>query len=256
MNELDMSRPGSELFPESAPQGQYNSYQDVNMDQVVMNPLDTGVKGTFDDADQGQLSDKEMNFRALREETAKFKQESEYWRGQAEAFSKMPTMQQPAATQQDAYSALDWEDPAHVRKAFEAVREDNQRIRNEFKDALSAIETKTKHQDWDNLVTQHVPQLTSQNKLFAEMIQNVSNPHEAAYLLSQLNAKATQTAPTNYPPEYANRNGNGQRAIANAQKPHSLSSVGGQGQLSAADYYASMSDEDFHKIAARNLANI
>ena len=54
MNELDMSRPGTELFPESAPM-QYNSYQDVNIDQVVDDPLNTGV--TVDAADQNTTSD-------------------------------------------------------------------------------------------------------------------------------------------------------------------------------------------------------
>jgi hypothetical protein len=103
------------------------------------------------------------------------------------------------------------------------------------------------------MVTQHVPQLTSKNPIFAEMIQNSSNPYEAAYLLAELNSKAAQTVPQYSPPM---NNGNGQRALANAQKPQTLSSVGGQGQLSSADYYASMSDEDFMKIAGRNLANI
>jgi hypothetical protein len=68
-------------------------------------------------------------------------------------------------------------------------------------------------------------------------------------LLAELNAKAS-TPPVVQQPQ------NGQRAIANAQKPQTLASVGGQGQLSAADYYASMSDEDFMKIAGRNLANV
>ncbi len=48
----------------------------------------------------------------------------------------------------------------------------------------------------------------------------------------------------------------GQRALANASKPQTLATVGGRGQLSAADYYASMSDDDFMKIAAKNMANI
>lgn len=249
MNELDMSKPGAELFPESTPM-QYNSYQDVNVGQIVDDPLNTGVNQP-DVAGQVQLSDKEMNFRALREEAAKLKEEASYWKGQAEAYSTIPTRQpEPAqSTQQDALAALDWEDSRDVRKAFDSLKGQNESLRHELKDAIKAIETKTQHQDWNNMVTQHVPQLTSQNKLFAEMIQNVSNPYEAAYLLAQLNAKAAQPAPQ---PDY----GNGQRAMTNAQKPQTLASVGGQGQLSAADYYASMNDEDFMKIAARNLANI
>ena len=251
MDELDMSRPGTELFPESAP-AQYNSYTDVNVGHVVDDPLNTGANQP-DVAGQVQLSEQQQNFRALREEVSKMKEEREYWKGQAEAYSKIPSRQPESvqATQQDALAALDWDDSRDVRKAFDAIRQENQSLRHEIKDALTAIETKTQRQDWNNMVTQHVPQLTSKNPIFAEMIQNSSNPYEAAYLLAELNSKANVPAPVNQP-----MNNHGQRALANAHKPQTLASVGGQGQLSAADYYASMSDEDFMKIAGRNLANI
>lgn len=248
MDELDMSRPGTELFPESAPQ-QHNSY----MDTSVGDPLNTGAINQPDVAGQVQLSEQQQNFRALREEVAKMQSERDYWRGQADAYSKIPTRQpeQAQEAQQDAIAALDWEDSRDVQKAFNAIRQENVRLREEIKDALTAIETKSQRQDWNKMVTQHVPQLTSTNPIFAEMIQKVSNPYEAAYLLAELNSRATTQS------QHSEiNNGHGQRAIANAQKPQTLASVGGQGQLSAADYYASMSDEDFMKIAARNLANI
>lgn len=255
MSELDMSRPGAELFPEapSAPSARYNSYTDVNVDQVVDDPLNTGANQP-DAAGQVQLSEQQQNFRALRDEVSKMKEEREYWKGQAEAYSRIPTRQPESAqeTQQDALAALDLDDSRDVKKAFDAIRHENVRLREEIADKLSAIETKSQRQDWNQMVTQHVPQLTSTNPIFAEMIQKASNPYEAAYALAQLNARATPSEPQHIP----QNNGNGQRAIANAYKPQSLASVGGQGQLSAADYYASMSDEDFNKIAARNLANI
>ena len=251
MEDIDMSRPGVELFQEQSNQAS-NSYQDVNQDQVVADPLDMGVKQSFDAADQGQMSDKEMNFRALREETSKLKQESEYWRGQAEAYSRSQKQPEPVQqTKEDVYSALDWDDSKDVRKAFETLREQNQALRYELKDAITAISTKTERQDWNNMVTKHVPELTSKNPMFAEMIQKASNPYEAAYLLAELNSKA-QTGAQQHPP----MNGNAQRAIANANKPQTIASVGGSGTLSSADYYANMSDADFIKVAERNMANI
>lgn len=251
MEELDMSRPGTELFPEApvAPSAKYNSYADEH----VGDPLNTGANQP-DVAGQVQLSEQQQNFRALREEVAKMKEEREFWKGQAEAYSKIPARQpEPVREPQaDALAALDWEDSRDVQKAFNAIRQENVRLREEIKDALIAIETKSQRQDWNKMVTQHVPQLTSTNPIFAEMIQKASNPYEAAYLLAELNARATQPVQSQQP----ENTGYGQRAIANAQKPQTLASVGGQGQLSAADYYASMSDEDFIKIASRNLANI
>lgn len=249
--DLDMSRPGSELFPEAEVAQPYNSYQDVNQDQVVNDPL-SGVTEP-DVADQGKMSQKELNFEALRGEIAKMKEEREYWRGQAEAASRQKLMPEPVeTTKQDAYAALDWDDSTHVRKAFDSLREENYQLRNEIRDALSAIETKTQRQDWNSMVKQHVPQLTSQNPIFAEMIQKASNPYEAAYLLAQLNAKAT-AAPVQMPVQ---PNANAQRAIQNSQKPQSLASVGGNSTLSAADYYAQMSDKEFMELAGRNLAGI
>lgn len=255
MEEIDMSRPGTELFPESSPQ-QYNSYMDVNVDQVVDDPLNTGVNNSGV-AGQGEMSDKEFNFRALREETAKLKEESAYWKGQAEAYSKQPTRgQEPVqSSQEDAFSALDWDDGRDVRKAVETLRTQNESLRHELKDAVTALSTKSQHQDWDNMVTKHVPELTSKNPIFAEMIRNASNPYEAAYMLAELNAKASQSAGSQQA-QVAPPSQNAQRALMNAQKPQTLSSIGGGGQLSSADYYASMSDEDFMKIASRNLANV
>ncbi len=239
MSELDMSRPGSELFPEAQPSN-YNSYQDVNTDQVVNDPLNQGV--TNDAADHA--SDKDYNFQALRGEVAKMKEEREYWRGQAEARTSQQREPEPQA---DAFAALDLEDTNDVRKAFDVIRQQNESMRSELKDAITALSTKTQHSDWNQLVTQHVPQLTQKNPIFAEMIKNASNPYEAAYLLAELNARGQ---PVQQP------SSDGQRAMNNAQKPQTLASVGGRGQLSAADYYANMSDKDFHELAAKNLANV
>lgn len=252
MEDIDMSRSGTELFPEAS-SPQFNSYTDGNLGHVVDDPLNTGANQP-DVAGQVQLSEQQQNFRALRDEVAKMKEEREYWKGQAEAYSRIPARQPESsqATQQDALAALDLDDSRDLKKAFEAIRQENVSLRNEIKDALTAIETKTQRQDWNTMVTQHVPQLTSKNPIFAEMIQKASNPYEAAYLLAELNSRANQPAPQPAP----QNPGYGQRAVQNAQKPQTLASVGGQGQLSAADYYASMSDEDFMKIAARNLANI
>lgn len=251
MNELDMSRPGSELFQEQGPT-QYNSYSDVNMNPAVEDPLNMGVKQSFQAAGEAEMSDKEMNFRALREQTAKLQSEREYWKGQAEALKTT----QPAPQREDPTSKWDeseWSDGANVRKAFETLRQENQNLQRDFQDQLAAVKTVAQHSDWNKMVTQHVPELTNKNPIFAEMINRASNPYEAAYLLAELNSKGTQPQQS---PEQYQTTVNGQRAIQNASKPASMNMLGGNGTLSSADYYASMSDEDFMKIAAKNQANI
>ncbi len=245
-----MSRPGAELFQEAGPT-QYNSYSDVNMNPVVEDPLNMGVtKQSFDAANQAQMSDKEMNFRALREETSKLQAEREYWKGQAEAFKTAQPAQPQREDPTSKWDESDWSDGGNVRKAFETLREENQRLKNEFQDQISAVKTVAQHSDWNKMVTQHVPELTNKNPIFAEMINRASNPYEAAYLLAELNSRGSQ------PQQGTQPSADGQRAIQNASKPASMNMLGGNGTLSSADYYASMSDEDFMKIAARNQASI
>lgn len=239
-----MSAPGSELFPE-AKQSNYNSYSDVDMGHAVGDPLDMGVTYQQDVASPAQ-DNKEFNFKALGNEVAKLKEEREYWKGQAEAFKTGPSLQPEKTT--DPYENLDWQDSTDVKRAFDAIRNENQSLRHEMKDAFTALNTKSSRPDWSNMVTQHVPELTSKNPIFAEMINNASNPYEAAYLLAELNSRS---APRQQPMSEDAR-----RAIANSQKPQSLASVGGHGSLSQADQYASMSDEDFMKIAGRNMGSI
>jgi hypothetical protein len=245
MNDIDMSKPGTELFPEA----QNNNSYGVNEPLAEAQPYNSGVTQQ-DVAGQQQMSDKEFNFRAMRDELAKMQGEREYYKGQVEAYKTTPSRVEPEAPKEDPFKNLDEE----VRGAFESMRQENQRLKAEFQDQLSAIQAKAQRPDWDNVVTQHVPQLTSKNPIFAEMIRNTSNPYEAAYLLAELNARAQTGAPVQQAqPPY---NPNAQRAIDNASKPQSLASVGGSGTLSNADYYASMSDKDFETLAARNLAGI
>lgn len=245
MDELDMSAPASELFPEAKSSNNYNSYSDVQQDYDVGNPLDMGVTQQQDVASPA-IDNKEYNFKALGNEVAKLKEEREYWKGQAEAFKTTPNLQQQK--QVDPYENLDWQDSTDVKKAFDAIRSENQSLRNEVQDAFKAVNTRSSRPDWSNMVTQHVPELTSKNPIFAEMINNASNPYEAAYLLAELKAGSAQREQP--------LSNDARRAIANSQKPQSLASVGGHGSLSQADQYAAMSDEDFMKVASRNMAGI
>ena len=257
-----MSRPGTELFPESSINN-YNTYSspDVNQGHAVDDPLNTGVNQQIPDAaDQGQqANEKDYNFRALTDVVANLKSEREYWKGQAEAYAKtaQPAQpsRQPETSPTEALNSIDWDDNGSVKSAFEHVVADNRRLRDEVRDSLAAVQAKAQYQDWNNMVTQNVPELTTKNPIFAEMIRNASNPYEAAYLLAELNSRAS-TQGMQQQPQAPVTHPNAQRVLDNSRKPQTLASVGGTGKLSQADYYANMSDEDFMKIAARNMANI
>lgn len=244
-NDLDLSATTTELFPELATPSQ--QHQGVRLDSVAENQQQQAVR---DFADPQPLTSQELNFKALRDEVSKAIQEREYWRGKAE---QTQSAKPPEPPKHDPLSDIDSEDWAKGKAVKEAVldlREENRKLRAEMADQLAAMQVRSQYSDWKDMVTKHVPELTSTNPIFAEMIDRSSNPYEAAYLLARLNAGGQQQ------PQQPQTNPNAQRALANSQKPASPSTVGGQATLSAADYYASMSDDDFMKMAMKNMAGI
>lgn len=246
-NDLDLSATSLDLFPELArPSEQHNAgvtYGSAAEDnyQAVQQEV----------ADLQPVSSQELNFKALRDEVAKAIQEREYWKGRAE--SAQPTQRQEQPTKPDPLNDIDIDDWAKGKAVKEAVmdlREENRRLRAEMADNMAALNARSQYSDWKEMVTQHVPELTNKNPIFAEMIDRASNPYEAAYLLAQLNAgkQQVQQKPQIHP--------DAQRAMQNSQKPRSPSTLGGKSTLSQADMYASMSDEDFMKMAYQNMAGI
>lgn len=243
-NDLDLSATSAELFPELArPSEQHNAGVELS------SAAESSQAVSQDVADlQPSVSQQELNFKALREEVSKAIQEREYWKGRAES--------QPVKEEQPRHDPLndidpeDWAKGKAVKDAFLDMREENRRLKAEIADQLAALNIRSQHSDWKEMVTQHVPELTNKNPIFAEMIDRSSNPYEAAYLLAQLNAGRQQASakPAIHP--------DAQRALQNAAKPRSPASVGGHATLSQADMYASMSDEDFMKMAYQNMAGI
>lgn len=247
--DIDLSKSSTELFPESQ-MGQ----QGVTQEQVAEAHNAMGVTEAEVAIQQQQRGSQQYNWEALRAEAAKLKEEREYWKGQAEAFDKTVASRvvQPEPQREDPYkkfAEMDWTEGDNIRNAFETLKDENARLQRSFADELRAVKTQAAHPDWNQAVTTHVPELTSKNPIFAEMIRNVSNPYEAAYALAQLNSQAKEAQATRMSPD-------AQRAMSNASKPASVNTVGGHAQLSSADYYANMSDKDFMELAARNLASI
>ncbi len=100
--------------------------------------------------------------------------------------------------------------------------------------------------------------LVQQKPHLAEGIQGASNKALYAYELGKMAQMAAQRAqtPVEEPVGAPAINSNAQRIVENSRKPGTLSQAGGQGALSKADYYASMSDAEFAKFATRHLEQI
>jgi hypothetical protein len=72
----------------------------------------------------------------------------------------------------------------------------------------------------------------------------------------EASVRANESAVRETPPQPSQQSMNAQRIVENARKPGTLAQAGGQSALSKADYFATMSDAEFMKMASKHLDTI
>ena len=149
------------------------------------------------------------------------------------------------------------------------LRREWERKESGYQERLEELQVAQQHPDYAEVLEKYVVPLIKQKPHLAEGIQGSRNKALFAYELGKMAqqmqapqqqaqapmpqpvtqvSQALQAAPT--------KNENAQRIVENSKKPGTLSQAGGQGALSKADYYSSMSDAEFMKFAGKNLEGI
>ena len=217
-----------------------------------------------DDQDAGagnmvdNVSDKELNFRALREAVAQEKAEREEERRRYEQeLSRMQyqleQVSKPTENRKGALDDLENSDLMTVEAYKKAQQEQNQRYQEEIT-ALryENLENRARlqHSDYNEVMEKYSIPLLRNNRDFARAFQASENPAEFAYQLGRMQMGSQQPQQVE-PDRGAER---AERILSNAKKPGTLSSArGGQPTLSKADYYAGLSDADFASLVQKNL---
>jgi hypothetical protein len=207
-------------------------------------------------------SEKEYNFKALRESIAqekaereserlRYSQELEYMRGQIAA------QQQPAQKQNPLEDDRD-DDLLTVGKYRQAQAEYEQMLRQQednYRLRVNELETKVQNPDYDEVMDKYAIPLLKTNRDFAMAFQNSENKASFAYNLGRMHRDSQQREQT--PPQQPEVSQKAQRIVENSSKPGTLSSArGGQPSLSKAEYYASMSETEFNALVEKNLTEV
>ena len=204
-----------------------------------------------------QPSAQELNFKALRDEVDRIKAESE-------------AKQREAQLQIDLLRAnLNRPEPQQrlpERKLFDGKADDYipdvaewraemQSMEAGYQARLQELEFQASHPDYMEVIGKHLSPLVNQKPHLRQVIEQASNPSAVAYEFAKM-AQQVQTAPRSDPAPVSTQVRNAQRMVDNSRKPGTLSQAGGQAALSKADYYASMSDTEFMKMASQHLDSI
>ena len=213
-------------------------------------------------ADVGKpISDKEMNFKALREELALMKADKERLASEFEDIKRAQRVQrQPEPPRKRTIDDISNDDLV-TGAQFKQILSEREA---EYQLMLGELQIKAKHSDYDEVTSKYgVPLIENEPDLAQGFLgaQNKASylykigkmaQQEADYqrlIQEQQVQQQVQQAPQ--PSQTA------QRIVENARKPGTLSNaVGGSGSLSKADYIASMSDAEFHAYVQKNLQEI
>lgn len=232
-----------------------NSYQQEASDYpVYQEALDPPAQGQAATAPQDPISNPQAeHFRALREEVDRIKTEREAEKREHQLQLDMlrANLDRPQAPQPQSQERkfLDGMKEDDIPNVGELRREWDQK-ESMYQARLEELSTAQMHPDYAEVLEKYVVPLVKQKPHLAEGIQGARNKSLFAYELGKM-AQAMQEQKIT-----STTNENAQRIVENSKKPGTLSQAGGQGALSKADYFASMSDQEFMKFASRNLEGI
>jgi hypothetical protein len=127
-----------------------------------------------------------------------------------------------------------------------------------YNERLEELQVANAHPDYAEVLQKYGKKLAETDPLFVQGLRGAENKAAFAYQYAKREQRIQQleesmkqnSAPPTQP------SANAQRIVENARKPGTLSQAGGQGALSQADYFATMSDEDFMRIASKHLESI
>lgn len=248
----------------------------TNLDSGVIDPVaeDTEFKPIPEDqlidagsaltseaevASEHESNPQAENFKALREEVRLKKEkldemerlrneDREYFQKQLEELkSSQRQHSQPEPKKQRIFEGMESDYVPSVGEIESALERHDRSIREQMEE-MSVMQ---KYPDYHDVLQKDLVPLIKEKPHLAQMINSSPNKALAAYELGMMARSTKQSAPKDI--SGAER---AQRIVQNSQKPMNVAQVGGSSAISKADYYASMSDADFLKLAQKNLSQI
>lgn len=206
-----------------------------------------------------EVSEKEFNFKALRDSIAQEKAEREAERHRYQQELENMRAQIANSREEPRKGALDdlADDDLMTVEKFRQVQQEQQERYQEELNTLryENLENRARlqHSDYNDVMEKYSIPLLRNNRDFARAFQNAENPAEFAYEIGRMQMNSMPKQPS-LEPQISQK---AERIVENARKPGTLSSArGGQPSLSKADFYASMSEKDFQDMVAKNLEEV
>lgn len=200
-------------------------------------PVDSG---THDSQHSGSDEGKSVPLEALQAERAQRQNLQEELRAIKDHIALMQTQQMGAQKQsQEEYSDDDVLTYGDLKKAL------NQK-EQQIKVTLDELKMMQKHPDYEEIVTNYLPEVLKQNPGLRKSLQQTQD-YELAYYLAKNSDAFKASSKTQ------KKHADAERIVKNSQQAGSLSGVGTTSPVNQAKRYKEMSDDEFSKMVSRNL---
>lgn len=128
-----------------------------------------------------------------------------------------------------------------------------------YNERIEELQVAGQHSDYAEVLGKYGKHLAETDPVFLQGIRGAENKALFAYQYAKKEQRIQQLEEAmkqNTPPAQTSSSATAQRIVENARKPGTLAQAGGQSVLSKADYFATMSDQEFMKMASRHLEAI
>ena len=202
-----------------------------------------------------------LNFKALSESVEKLKAEREAEKREYQLqldmlranISRKAEPEAPKAKKMfDGMEDADVPNVGELRKAW-GERE------QAYNEKIEELQVANMHSDYAEVLGKYGKHLAETDPVFLQGLRGAENKALFAYQYAKREQEIQtlrETIKNQTPSAPSVQSSNAQKIVENARKPGTLAQAGGQSALSKADYYATMSDQEFMKMASKHLETI
>jgi len=264
---IDMKSYAGEVEPPAAveQQNQVNSYQALDPNEEFKVPevaeeAPVVEKETQQSEKPPEPSAQELNFKALSDSVERLKADREAERREYQLqldmlranLNKQP---QEAPRSKKMFEGMEDNEVPNVGEIKRAWEEREAA----YEEKIEELQVANMHPDYAEVIGKYGKHLAETDPAFLQGLRGAENKALFAYNYAKKEQELQQLRETikqGQPPQAPQKSNDAQRIVENARKPGNLAQAGGQSVLSKADYYATMSDQEFMKMASKHLGEI
>lgn len=264
---IDMKDYAGEIQPPAAveQQSEVNTYEAQSQNEELglpPIPAESPVENETKQVESPKVADQqELNFKALSDSVEKLKAEREAEKREYQLqldmlranLNRAPTQEAPKA--QKMFEGMEDSDVPNVGELRKAWGEREQA----YNQKIEELQVANQHPDYAEVLGKYGKHLAETDPVFLQGLKGAENKALFAYQYAKREQELQtlrEAVKQNQPTQPSQPSVTAQKIVENARKPGTLAQAGGQSVLSKADYYSSMSDSEFMKMASKFLGEI